>query len=455
MPATVLRSSFEKILISAISFISLTQQFLHLIELPDRAALAPRQPGQLNRVAHLEQAVKDAAVPNIGALLHVVERQVRGKDDGTLTTVAVVDDLVHLLKGKIGAALCTEIVYDEQFGTAGKIEAVAVEVEGAFEDVRERGHHYGVQLCHQLIGNGCRDIRLPGPNIAVKHYALPGGLEVIELGNIPGGDFQCPRIAIGLLTAFKRDVLGFGIYQAKAAEPFNFTLAAVQLHLPFELFLLFQRADAPFWHDTLYRLAGSIEGREVDLKLHSVTAQGTFFQFRHELPPICVWVVACGGRDRWLGVFQVVSERRSVGQERLRVLDELLVGFVLLNAHSVSYGGLKQLVLSPAIVDTRTIFLVRFQFTDLPWVGIPEFLKAFRVGCLGNDFCWNSRFIKRNRGRSFLAGAFFALSLCVPSLPLDILIPLCLPFSPVVKTDTAIFNIEPAGIFHRTNDSFG
>ena len=88
----------------------------------------------------------------------MVEGQVRCKDDGTLTAVAVVDDLVHLLKGKIGAALCTEIVYDEQFGTAGKIEAVAVEVEGAFEDVRERGHHNGMQLCHQLIGNGCCDI---------------------------------------------------------------------------------------------------------------------------------------------------------------------------------------------------------------------------------------------------------------------------------------------------------
>nr|DAI72091.1 MAG TPA: hypothetical protein [Caudoviricetes sp.] len=387
----------------------------------------------------------------------MVEGQVRGKDDGTLTAVAVVDDLVHLLKGKIGAALRAEVVYDEQFGAAGKIEAVAVKVEGTFEDVWERGHHYGMQLCHQLIGNGCRNIRLPGPDIAVKHYALPGGLEVIELGNIPGGDFQCPRITIGLLTAFKRDVLGFGIYQAKTAEPFNFTLAAVQLHLLLEFFLLFQGAGATFWHDALYGLAGSIEGREVDLKLHRVTAQGTFFQFRHELPPICVWVVACGGRDRWLGVFQVVSKRRSVGQERLRVLYELLVGLVLLNAHSVSYGGLKQLILSPAIVDTRTIFLVRFPFADLPWVGIPEFLKPFRVRCLGNGFCRSSRFAKHDRGRSrsLLAGAFFALALSVPSLPLNILVPLCLPFSPVVKADTAIFNIEPAGIFHRTNDGFG
>ena len=156
-----------------------------------------------------------------------------------------------------------------------------------------------------------------------------------------------------------------------------------------------------------------------------------------------------------LGVFQVVGERCSVGQKRLRVLDELLVGLVLLNAHSVSYGGLKQLILSPAIVDTRTIFLVRFPFADLPWVGIPEFFKPFRVGCLGNDFCWNSRFIKRDRGRSFLSGAFFALSFSIPSLPLNILVPLRLPFSPVVKTDTTIFNIEPAGILHRTNDSFG
>ena len=160
-------------------------------------------------------------------------------------------------------------------------------------------------------------------------------------------------------------------------------------------------------------------------------------------------------RPREVGVFQVVGERRSVGQERLRVLYELLVGLVLLNAHSVSYGSLKQLILSPAIVDTRTIFLVRFPFADLPWVGIPEFFKPFRVGCFRNGFRRSGRFTELDRGRSFLAGAFFALSLCVPSLPLNILVPLRLPFSPVVKTDTAIFNIEPAGIFHRTNDSFG
>lgn len=90
------------------------QSLAHLPHVLLCAELADALPIDPDRRAHLEQAVINASVREIGRVLELLQRQIRRDDQGLSGAVAPVHDGEELLHRKLRGALHAEVVEDEQ-----------------------------------------------------------------------------------------------------------------------------------------------------------------------------------------------------------------------------------------------------------------------------------------------------------------------------------------------------
>ena len=116
-----------------------------------------------DRDADFQDAVKNAAVIQIGSLLHNGKRDVRGDDHGLACQQPLVNHIEYALLDKAGVTLCPQIVQNEEVGAHKRFHVVvAVRAEITLHTVDHIGHSHKedrLQTVNQSVGNTPDDLR--------------------------------------------------------------------------------------------------------------------------------------------------------------------------------------------------------------------------------------------------------------------------------------------------------
>ena len=116
-----------------------------------------------DRDADFQDAVKNAAVIQIGSLLHNGKRNIGRDDHGLACQQPLANHIEYLLPAEAGVTLCTQIIQNEKIGTHKRFRVmVAVRAEAALHTVDHVGHSHkedGLQTVNQSVGNTPDDLR--------------------------------------------------------------------------------------------------------------------------------------------------------------------------------------------------------------------------------------------------------------------------------------------------------
>ena len=116
-----------------------------------------------DRDADFHDAVKNAAVIQIGSLIHNGKRNIGRDDHGLACQQPLVNHIEYPLLDKAGAASRPQVVQYEKIGTHKRFRVmVAVRAEAALHTVDHVGHSHkedGLQTVNQSVGNTPDDLR--------------------------------------------------------------------------------------------------------------------------------------------------------------------------------------------------------------------------------------------------------------------------------------------------------
>ena len=122
-------------------------------------AFAEVLPVEANRDADFQ----DAAVIQIGSLLHNGKRSVGRDDHGLACQQPLVNHIEYALLAETGVTLCTQIIQNEEVGAHKRFHVmVAVRAEVTLHTVDHIGHSHkedGLQTVNQSVGNTPDDLR--------------------------------------------------------------------------------------------------------------------------------------------------------------------------------------------------------------------------------------------------------------------------------------------------------
>lgn len=90
--------------------------FLRLFDIRPGIAFAEVLPVEADRDADFQDAVKNAAVIQIGSLHHNGKLDIRGNDHGLACQQPLVNHIEYALLAEAGVALCPQIVQNKEVG---------------------------------------------------------------------------------------------------------------------------------------------------------------------------------------------------------------------------------------------------------------------------------------------------------------------------------------------------
>ena len=126
-------------------------------------AFAEVLPVEANRDADFQDAVKNAAVIQIGGLLHNGKRDIGRDDHGLACQQPLVNHIEYALPAEAGVTLCTQIIQNEEVWAHKRFHvAVTVRAEITLHTVDHIGHSHkedGLQTVNQSVDNTPDDLR--------------------------------------------------------------------------------------------------------------------------------------------------------------------------------------------------------------------------------------------------------------------------------------------------------
>ena len=158
------RNGADAILHVKAPFLGLSaEQTSRRFQIVGSGAFAEVLPVEANRDADLQDAVINAAVIQIGSLLHNGKRNIGRDDHGLACQQPLVNHIEYALLDKAGAASRPQVVQYEKIGTHKRFRVmVAVRAEAALHTVDHVGHSHkedGPQTVNQSVGNTPDDLR--------------------------------------------------------------------------------------------------------------------------------------------------------------------------------------------------------------------------------------------------------------------------------------------------------
>ena len=141
----------------------LAEQTSRHFQIAGSGAFAEVLPVEANRDADFQDAVKNAAVIQIGGLLHNGKRNIGRDDHGLACQQPLVNHIEYALLTEAGVTLCTQIIQNEKIGTHKRFHVVVtVRAEAALHAVDHVGHSHKedrLQTVNQSVGNTPDDLR--------------------------------------------------------------------------------------------------------------------------------------------------------------------------------------------------------------------------------------------------------------------------------------------------------
>lgn len=151
--------------------------FLRLFDISAGIAFAEVLPVEADRDADFQDAVKNAAVIQIGSLLHNGKRDIRGDDHGLAGQQPLVNHIEYALLAETGVTLCTQIIQNEEVGAHKRFHVmVAIRAEITLHSIDHIGHSHKedrLQTVNQSVGNTASGIGFSCANVPEQEQPDP------------------------------------------------------------------------------------------------------------------------------------------------------------------------------------------------------------------------------------------------------------------------------------------
>lgn len=179
------------------------------------AELADVLPIDPERRAHLEQAVINARVREIGRVFQLLQRQIRCDDQGLAGAVAPVHDVEHLRHGEFRTVLHAEIVKDQKaVGVQALQEVAALAGVDPHELIQQRarpGEQHRDAAIEQVVRDARGEEGLPRADVAPEQQPRAGFEHLRKLLGV-GAQLRALRLIAEVV--FKRAPRERGVPQA-------------------------------------------------------------------------------------------------------------------------------------------------------------------------------------------------------------------------------------------------